>query len=643
MLTCSGHDHGGGGHHGGGATTPECRAGDTPWLTTLAYCINSTCPEDIAAWKLEKYWVDECTGDPSTLPKWSYQEALNQITEKPTEELSKEDEMPTLNYTALYNQESWEMFRGTLNAFARAETNHSKWGIIVLVVSFGTPILLSVLGYLPYMTGIIDKLNPRLIYPQLIGTYHVRALPFSLGNAPTTGHTIYIVMFVILNIIATAVGYPSYQPGNMYFASSWEETMGYVAARTGVLAFALAPLVVLFSGRNNMLLWLTNWSHSTYMLLHRWVARIFTLQVILHSILEYMLYKRQGILDIQQKDPFWIWGIVGTIACVIMVVVSTLYFRRLSYEIFLISHILLAIFVIAGSWYHVEIRFTRKWGYELWLYAACAVWFLDRLLRLGRVLKNGIRRSEVVQVSENIVRIDVKNLRWDAQPGMHTYAYFPTLNPLRPWENHPFSVIPTALLQSRSHSLNTTSSRDSQHSGSDIEKSGTSTAIVATPYHTSATGISLFVRKSTGMTHAIAAHSSLITLLDGPYPNNHPSTVLKTDRLILIVGGIGITGALPFIAHHQNVKLFWSIKTRNQGLVDGMSGVLGGIREKEINVGSRNDLARILEREEEVGWARVGVVVCGPGAMCDEVRSLVAKKGKSGKVIWELDVEAFSW
>lgn len=38
MLACSTHDDAGGHGHGGGATTAECRAGDLPFLTTVAYC-----------------------------------------------------------------------------------------------------------------------------------------------------------------------------------------------------------------------------------------------------------------------------------------------------------------------------------------------------------------------------------------------------------------------------------------------------------------------------------------------------------------------------------------------------------------------------------------------------------------------------
>lgn len=428
--------------------------------------------------------------------------------------------------------------------------------------------------------------------------------------------------------------------------------MAYISARTGVLAFALAPLVMLFSGRNNVLLWLTNWSHSTYMLLHRWVARIFTLQVILHSILEFMLYKRQGSVDAEQKEPYWIWGIVATIACVIMVVVSSLWFRKKSYEIFLIIHIILAVFVLAGSWYHVELLFSRRWGYEFWIYAACAVWFFDRGARVARILKNGMRRAEVTQITEDIVRIDVKGIRWDAAPGKHTYAYFPGLNPLRPWENHPFSIVPTALLRSHHHSLAVTgSSSSSEHEGTmDIEKSGVASAVnthaqhATTETNTDTSGVSLYVRKSTGLTKALKTHASLLTLLDGPYPNNSTTAVLRTDRLVLVAGGIGITAVLPFIAHHPNISLYWSLKAAGQGLADDLATVLGGIRERHVRIGERFDISTVLEQEQGEGWARIGVVVCGPGGLCDEVRSVVSKRAReSSRTRWELDVEAFSW
>jgi predicted ferric reductase len=512
--------------------------------------------------------------------------------------------------------------------------------IIVLVVGFATPIILTLLGKLPFATGLLDKIKPYIVYPSLIGTYQVRPLPYFLGNAPTIGQTIYIVLLLILNIILTAVGYSTSYPNNLWFASTWQEVMGYVTNRTGVLAFALAPLVILFSGRNNILLWLTNWSHSTYMLLHRWVARIFALQVILHSVTEVILYKNMGEYGAELVQPYWIWGAVGTVAVSIMLIVSNIYFRRWSYEIFLITHIILAVFVIAGSWYHVELLYTRKWGYELWLYAAIAVWFSDRLVRVLRISKTGICHANVTEIGSDIVRVDVEGVRWSMTPGFHAYAYFPSLAPLKPWENHPFSVIPTAMLLSRKHSVTGTESPVPE--GSDIEKNreATQTTLVE---HGATDGISLYIKKSQGMTRFLQTHNSLTTLLDGPYPSNPSSAVLKCDRLLLIAGGIGITGVLPWLINHLNVKLCWSVKRSAECLVNDLSPVLENLAEKEVKVGQRLDVSVILTEELQRGWKKIGVVVCGPGGLCDDVRALVAKSGRERKGVFELEVDAFSW
>jgi hypothetical protein len=130
MLSCSTDDHGHGAHnHGTGPTPPDCRAGSTPWLTTLANCINATCA-DVEPWKLEKYWADKCTGDPAVQPKWTYAETLVELekTGKPTQMLDPEEEMPLLDFTADFDRDTWESYRGTLFHFEWAETIHSRYG-----------------------------------------------------------------------------------------------------------------------------------------------------------------------------------------------------------------------------------------------------------------------------------------------------------------------------------------------------------------------------------------------------------------------------------------------------------------------------------------------------------------------------------
>ncbi|KAF3935622.1 hypothetical protein ABW19_dt0204976 [Dactylella cylindrospora] len=398
----------------------------------------------------------------------------------------------------------------------------------------------------------------------------------------------------ILNIILSCVNYHRSQPHPWWFPPR-EEILAYIGYRTGHIGYALLPLVILLSGRNNFLLWITNWSYSTYILLHRWVARIFTLHAIIHSIVLLLTYQGTGSYPTESALPYWLWGIVATVLACAMLVFSHLYFRRLSYEIFLIGHILMAVFVIAGCWYHVIL----KWGnnfYDNWLFAACAVWFFDRLLRVVRIAKNGVRRAVVTELGPDHVRVDVPGVRWASKPGYVAYAYFPTVIPLRPWENHPFSINSTTLFRSYKHavvpasveSLEHSSSdevRDSEKSQGEVLQSSTSrdTAPIAAAAGVVGTaGVTFIVKKNTGLTKLLRQNGSLLTLLDGPYPQTPSSEIMTCDHVLLIGGGIGITGLVAWIHAHPNVKLAWSVKASATALANEMGIVLDDLADKEV-------------------------------------------------------------
>lgn len=309
-------------------------------------------------------------------------------------------------------------------------------------------------------------------------------------------------------------------------------------------------------------------------------------------------------------------------------------------------------FVLAGCWYHVKLWMPDlAWGYETWLYAAFAIWAFDRLARAARVLKNGTRRATVTDLGGGYVRVDVAGIRWGAHPGAHAYTFFPTLQPLRPWENHPFSVVPTALLRQLSPVRASGSSEGGSKTGSvhgDAEK-GQGVAAKVRPAAQqaggeSATGITLYVKKSTGMTKHLQAHGGLLTLLDGPYYMQAASGVLKCDRLLLIGGGIGITSLVPWTASHVNVKLCWSVKDSARCLVNELDGVLDGVLDKQLVIGGRLDFTDLLAHEVQCGWRKVGVVVSGPGGLCDDVRAAVVVAGrKQVTTVFDLEVDAYTW
>lgn len=64
------------------------------------------------------------------------------------------------------------------------------------------------------------------------------------------------------------------------------------------MAFANLPLLWLFGGRNNILIWATGWSFATYNIFHRHVARVATFQALAHATLYLVIYFRGELTDI---------------------------------------------------------------------------------------------------------------------------------------------------------------------------------------------------------------------------------------------------------------------------------------------------------------------------------------------------------
>ncbi|KAI1104975.1 ferric reductase like transmembrane component-domain-containing protein [Jackrogersella minutella] len=630
--------------------TAHCISENIAFLTTLAYCINSTCQVDsVPIWKIEKYWIDQATGDPSIDPRWTYGATLANVTQVPTKIWTSEQ---VLNYTALISTSDYDYQNSFNNLFDWEEHIQSTYVIVIITVGVGTPLLISLLSYLPYMSSVFDRLKPYIVYPSTIGTYSIRPLPSQLGNAPTIGQSLYIVMFVILNIVLSSVSYRGFDQPHPWGFSHTGEIMSYIGYRTGHIAFALLPLTVLFSSRNNFLLWLTDWPYSTFLVLHRWVARVCAVQALVHSITLLGAYITNRVYYTDHYKPYWIWGVVATICLVILILQSMLWVRSALYEVFLVLHILLTVFTIAGCWYHVMYWKGFTGIYEYWIYAVSAVWFFDRLIRVLRVCKNGIRGAKVTEIGSDIVRVDFKGVRWTSEPGYHVYAYFPTLSRFHPWENHPFSIINTAMLHSQKHLVDTSGiARGHSYDRKDAEEGMSDPALsnslkeprVSPQAAEIFSGITMYIKKHSGMTKYLRSHCRLPVLVDGPYRGSASKRILNCDRVLLIGGGIGITGLLAWTDRHLNVKLAWSIKPVDEPLMDDLGTALSNIAEKEVLVGRRLDVDALLKQEVQAGWKRIGVVVCGPGELCDAVREAVVVLGRKEKTVFELEVDAFSW
>lgn len=112
----------------------------------------------------------------------------------------------------------------------------------------------------------------------------------------------------------------------------------------------------------------------------------------------------------------------------------------------------------------------------------------------------------------------------------------------------------------------------------------------------------MLVKKAAGATKLIGPSPGPLTLLDGPYTNtSNANHLLNCDRLLLVAGGIGITGVIPYVSLHPNVKLCWSVKQTAECLVRELSDALQRVEEKDVRVGRRLDVDRVVVEEAEAG------------------------------------------
>ena len=110
-----------------GPTPPECFAGDTAFLTTLAYCINSTCdPIKVPTWQREKFWATKVTSDPAVIPKWDYSRALDEIRERPTVEFDFSSKS-TWNQTVLVSDMIYKIQSNFMVMFDHLEALQARY------------------------------------------------------------------------------------------------------------------------------------------------------------------------------------------------------------------------------------------------------------------------------------------------------------------------------------------------------------------------------------------------------------------------------------------------------------------------------------------------------------------------------------
>lgn len=462
----------------------------------------------------------------------------------------------------------------------------------------------------------------------------------------------YLVMFVILMFIK----YDVFE-GNTRFPLIEPQLARAISDRTSIVSLTQLPLVILFAGRNNIMLFLTGWSFDTFNVYHRVTSRVMYICIMIHGI-SYTIYGvSSGSMGSEYALAYVRWGIVAAILAGCVIIMSYRGFRENHYEAFLWIHrVFIAVF-LAGVWTHI-----KTLGYSEWVYCACAIWVFDHVIRITRILVSGPTAKADMQIrGHEFIKFKVSySSIWKPRPG--SYAFVSFLSPFKGfWESHPFSCYQS-------------------------------------PVPGEEDTIFFCMRILNGKTKRMAKYlankpdgrETVPVLIEGPYGQRFP---LETaDSIIFICGGIGFTGAysyackyrelgqkkrivfywitryyhnldifkdeLDFLAHEDNVDVQIYVTDEcpdaiqnEKSLEDSKTTKVTDLSEKSslsssssnsINYGVPN-LEQLVQTNVRESQGTTSFMVCGPPGLNDSVRKIVTQNMDQGNGRVDLYVEAFNW
>ncbi|MCJ1415586.1 hypothetical protein MMC32_001918 [Xylographa parallela] len=359
---------------------------------------------------------------------------------------------------------------------------------------------------------------------------------------PPFGTSILILTYLgfVLGLEFFNVDYPG--------AQYWEAR----GLRAAWLTVAQFPLLILLSGKNNLIGVLIGTSYERLQVLHRWVARVILLTATLHGAYQLVGWNEYGVLQIEiSTDSCIPTGFATWVLLLWLVLSSTAPLRNLSYEFFVIQHVISFVGFLVAVFYHIP---PNALNARIFIWLGIGFFLLDRLSRFARSAFNNSKpgRATLISLPGGVTKVSVRSHRVTSwKPGQHVFLCIPRFGF---GQSHPATIasIPSShnndlVFILRAHKGFTKRILDGAASSStenllDKEK-----------------------REPTP-----DPEERFLALIDGPYGASH-SDFAAFDTTVLIAGSTGVTFILPIlldIAHRastqsvplRNIVFVWMIK-----------------------------------------------------------------------------------
>lgn len=300
-------------------------------------------------------------------------------------------------------------------------------------------------------------------------------------------------------------------------------------------------------------------------------------------------------------------------------------------------------------------------------------------VRFGKHFISGTSSTVTYSEESDMIKVELtpgaSTLR--PGPGQHFFLYQPVA--LRGWENHPFTL----------GAYSFTAGRKSEEGNSSVSDQGHKLIFYIRPYDGWTRRLRDQCRKAQGPFHPRL-------LLEGPY--GHVASLHGFETVLMMVGGTGITAAVPYLIDHiarvkqgktktSRIQLVWSVRQRAmvdevfsdevQELVQhgditmtvfctgkaspscdsdpdtaSSESMMESKKTPTINSanvhfmsGRPNVRETVLAQVAEAKGSScsLGVLTCGPAKMADECRDGVYEAMRRGFQEIEYFEEAFGW
>ncbi|KAI9657396.1 MAG: hypothetical protein M1821_003078 [Bathelium mastoideum] len=327
-----------------------------------------------------------------------------------------------------------------------------------------------------------------------------------------------------------------------------------LAIRSGMMAVALMPWIVALSMKANLVSIMTGIGHERLNVLHRWGAYLCLLLALLHTIPFY-------VQKLQDPAGYAIWrtyinsngiyifgtGFAALAPLIFLCVHSLAALRHWAYELFVTTHVPVAIIYLGMLFWHCK-NYLTSWNY---LFATMAIWLASYMMRIfylnwtlpWRLSWLVGEESAVTLMDENAIKVTIPTqMRW--RPGQYVYLRMPGISV---FENHPFTI----------------ASLCSKDFPSEYGEGYRDMVLVFKPFKG-------FTRKVLESALQHGPWHTYRAFIDGPYGGMR-RRLEAFDHVVLIAGGSGITAVASQLldlikrmrdgkAVTKNVQVIWAIK-----------------------------------------------------------------------------------